>query len=132
MDYVVNKSQFQLHTLLTEQRHPKTWSLSDKIQKDTEAGLRQLFSVDEDIAAKLDELAAQPQAIDQLVAEIESALASERKFISTAAAPRDAWPSRWKAPSGAPSGAGSRPTPRWEPSSRAVSTPRSKTRSSAR
>ena len=54
MDYVVNKSQFQLHTLPTEQRHPKTWSLSEKVQKDTEGGLRQLFSVDEDVAAKLD------------------------------------------------------------------------------
>ena len=80
MDYVVNKSQFQLHTLLTEQRHPKTWSLSEKILKDTEAGLRLLFSVDEDVAAKLDELASQPQAIDQLVAEIESALAERKKI----------------------------------------------------
>jgi N-acetylmuramic acid 6-phosphate etherase len=80
LDYVVNKSPFQLHTLLTEQRHPKTWSLSEKVQKDTEAGLRQLFSVDEDVAAKLDALAAQPQAIDQLVAEIESALIERRKI----------------------------------------------------
>jgi N-acetylmuramic acid 6-phosphate (MurNAc-6-P) etherase len=80
MDYVVSKSQFQLHTLLTEQRHPKTWSLSEKIQKDTEAGLRLLFSVDEDITAKLSELAARPQAIDQLVSEIESALAERKKI----------------------------------------------------
>ncbi|MGD0783077.1 MAG: hypothetical protein ABSA30_09500, partial [Candidatus Aminicenantales bacterium] len=80
MDYVVHKSQFQLHTLPTEQRHPKTWSLSEKVQKDTEAGLRQLFSVDEDVAAKLGELSARPQAIDQLVSEIESTLA-ERKRI---------------------------------------------------
>jgi N-acetylmuramic acid 6-phosphate etherase len=80
MDYVVNKTPFQLHTLLTEQRHPKTWSLSEKIQKDTEAGLRLLFSVDEDIAAKLNDLAAKPQALDQLVSEIEATL-KERKKI---------------------------------------------------
>ena len=80
MDFVVNKSQFQLHTLLTEQRHPKTWSLSEKIRKDTETGLRMLFSVDEDVAAKIDELAARPQTIDQLVAEMESALAERKKI----------------------------------------------------
>ena len=40
IDYVVNKSQFQLHTLLTEQRHPKTWTLSEKIRTDTAAGLK--------------------------------------------------------------------------------------------
>ncbi len=80
MDYVVNKSQFQLHTLPTEQRHPRTWSLSEKVQKDTEAGLRQIFAVDEDVAAKLDEWSARPQTIDQLVSEIESTLA-ERKRI---------------------------------------------------
>jgi N-acetylmuramic acid 6-phosphate (MurNAc-6-P) etherase len=80
MDYVVNKSPYQLHTLPTEQRHPKTWSFSEKVQKDTEAGLRMLFSVDEDIAAKLDELAARPQAIDQLVSEIESTLAERKKI----------------------------------------------------
>ena len=27
-DYVENKRQFQLHGLLTEQRHPKTWGLN--------------------------------------------------------------------------------------------------------
>ena len=31
IDYVRNKTQFQLHTLLTEQRHPKTWNLSERI-----------------------------------------------------------------------------------------------------
>ncbi len=34
IDYIQNKTQFQLHTLLTEQRHPKTWNLSEQIQKD--------------------------------------------------------------------------------------------------
>ena len=57
IDYVQNKTQFQLHTLLTEQRHQKTWNLSDRIQRDCERGLRLLFSVDEDIEEKLQALA---------------------------------------------------------------------------
>jgi len=49
IDYVMDKTQFQLHTLLTEQRHPKTWNLSERIQKSCTNGLRMLLSVDEDI-----------------------------------------------------------------------------------
>ena len=35
IDYVRTKTQFQLHTLLTEQRHPKTWPLGERIREDT-------------------------------------------------------------------------------------------------
>jgi N-acetylmuramic acid 6-phosphate etherase len=80
LDYVVNKTPFQLHTLLTEQRHPKTWNLSEKIKTDTEAGLRLLFSVDEDIAARLDKLAADKALLDQLVSEIEYAILAKKKI----------------------------------------------------
>ena len=80
VDYVVNKTQFQLHTLLTEQRHQKTWSLSEKIKTDTEAGLRMLFSVDEDIAARLNTLAADKALLEQLVSEIEYAILAKRKI----------------------------------------------------
>ncbi len=52
IDYVENKKQFQLHALITEQRHPKTWDLSSILQKDTVKGLEALFSVDEDITDK--------------------------------------------------------------------------------
>ena len=52
LDYVTAKTQFQLHMLLTEQRHPKTWSLGERIASDTEAGLRMLFAVDEDDLCK--------------------------------------------------------------------------------
>ncbi len=31
-DYVRDKKQFQLHFLVTEQRHPKTWTLSQTAQ----------------------------------------------------------------------------------------------------
>jgi N-acetylmuramic acid 6-phosphate etherase len=80
IDYVVNRTQFQLHTLLTEQRHPKTWNLSEKIQNDTEAGLRMLFSVDDDISARLEILATQKQALDALAAEVEAALLAKKKI----------------------------------------------------
>ena len=80
IDYVVNRTQFQLHTLLTEQRHPKTWNLSEKIRGDTEAGLRLLFSVDDDIVARLETLSAEKQMLDGLTAEIEAALLGRKKI----------------------------------------------------
>jgi N-acetylmuramic acid 6-phosphate etherase len=56
VDYVENKKQFHLHSLLTEQRHPKTWNLSFALQSDTEAGLRMLLSVDQDITERIRKL----------------------------------------------------------------------------
>ncbi len=53
VDYVSNKTQFQLHTLLTEKRHSKTWNLSSVIQEDVQAGLQALLSVDDDISQML-------------------------------------------------------------------------------
>ena len=80
IDYVQNKTQFQLHTLLTEQRHPKTWDLSERIQKDCESGLRLLFSVDEDIVEKLEALAREKETLEQAVQAIEQALFSRQKI----------------------------------------------------
>ncbi len=78
VDYVRNKTQFQLHTLLTEQRHPKTWNLSQRVRKDPADGLRMLFSVDEDIARRLKALTAEPQALTELVAAVEQAVLDQR------------------------------------------------------
>ncbi len=80
IDYVQNKTQFQLHTLLTEQRHKKTWDLSKRIQKDYESGLRLLFSVDEDIVEKLKALAREKETLEQAVQAIEQALLSRQKI----------------------------------------------------
>jgi N-acetylmuramic acid 6-phosphate etherase len=80
IDYIANKTQFQLHTLVTEQRHPKTWNLSEKIQGDTEAGLRMLFSVDEDIGQRLETLATEKQMLEQLVSGVENALLGKKKI----------------------------------------------------
>ena len=80
IDYVQNKTQFQLHTLLTEQRHQKTWDLSKRIQKDCKSGLRLLFSVDEDIVEKLKALAREKETLEQAVQAIEKALFSRQKI----------------------------------------------------
>ncbi len=80
IDYVQNKTQFQLHTLLTEQRHPKTWNLGERVRKDTTAGLRMLFAVDEDVAARLDALAADTTALEAAAAAVEDAVLSGKKI----------------------------------------------------
>ena len=80
LDYLQNKTQFQLHTLLTEQRHPKTWNLSEKIKTDTAAGLQMLFSVDEDIVVKLEQLASSPTLIEQLSTEIKKTILNGHKI----------------------------------------------------
>ncbi len=78
VDYLQNKTQYQLHTLLTEQRHPKTWNLSYRIQKDSESGLEMLFSVDEDIKERLETLDL--NNLEQLVKAIEEALLEKKKI----------------------------------------------------
>jgi len=80
IDYVQNKTQFQLHTLLTEQRHQKTWNLSDRIQRDCESGLRLLFSVDEDIEEKLQALAREKETLEQAAQAVEQALLTKQKI----------------------------------------------------
>jgi len=76
-DYVANKRQFQLHTLLTEQRHPRTMDLSRRIANDTVAGLQALLSVDEDVARTMDAVAADPARLallEQASAAMQRAL----------------------------------------------------------
>jgi N-acetylmuramic acid 6-phosphate etherase len=80
VDYVRTKTQFQLHTLLTEQRHQKTWPLGERVRQDTLAGLRMLSSVDDDIRTKMDELAASPEALEQAAAAVEAAILGGRKI----------------------------------------------------
>lgn len=65
-DYVQDKQQFQLHTLLTEQRHPQTMDLSRRIAADTAAGLEALFAVDRDVARTLSAVADDPARLQQL------------------------------------------------------------------
>ncbi len=80
IDYVQNKTQFQLHTLLTERRHPKTWNLGERLQKDVADGLKMLFSVDEDITTRLESLASDKKLLDSLVSALEEAVLSRKKI----------------------------------------------------
>jgi N-acetylmuramic acid 6-phosphate etherase len=79
VDYVENKTQFQLHTLLTEQRHPKTWFLGERIREDTLAGLKMLSAVDDDILTKMRELAADSGALEQAARAVETAILEGRR-----------------------------------------------------
>jgi N-acetylmuramic acid 6-phosphate etherase len=80
LDYVRNKTQFQLHTLLTEQRHPKTWELGRVVATDTLAGLRMLSDVDGDVRTKLEALASDTSALDAAAAAVEAAVLAKRKI----------------------------------------------------
>ncbi len=80
VDYVENKKQFHLFSLLTEQRHPKTWNLSTTIQSDTEAGLSLLLSVDQDVTRKLEELTRHPEALEQAVEAVVDAICRGRRI----------------------------------------------------
>lgn len=80
VDYVQNKTQFQLHTLVTEQRHPATWNLSEVVQDDCASGLEMLFKVDQDIVKKLDQLSQITGPLDALVEAVKNALLSDHKI----------------------------------------------------
>jgi len=80
IDYIQDKTQFQLHTLITEQRHAKTWDLSERIQKNRAEGLKMLFSVDEDISEKLESLAQEKENLEQAAEAVEEAILSGHKI----------------------------------------------------
>ena len=65
-EFVQQRTQFQLHTLLTEQRHPRTWNLSEGAAHDPSQALSQLVSVDEDVARAFAALADDPQRMARL------------------------------------------------------------------
>lgn len=80
-DYVKNKKPFQLHTLLTEQRHPRTWNLSFIIKDNVEKGLRQILSVDEDISKKFHQMAEDTSVLDQAAQAVSQAVKERRKIF---------------------------------------------------
>ncbi len=80
IDYVQTKTSYQLHTLITEQRHSKTWKLSSRIAQDMESGLRMLFTADEDISIKLMSLDRNSQVLEQAIQAVEEAIISGHKI----------------------------------------------------
>jgi N-acetylmuramic acid 6-phosphate (MurNAc-6-P) etherase len=81
IDYVQEKTQYQLHTLLTERRHPKTWNLSTVIKQDIQAGLEQIFEVDQDIADTFLKLAEDPILLEQAAKAVKRALQNQKKIF---------------------------------------------------
>ena len=80
IDFVQEKMPYQLHALPTEQRHPRTWNLSDRIEEDLEAGLRLLLTVDEDIGARLEAFPRDIRVFELAVQSVEEAILSERNI----------------------------------------------------
>lgn len=82
LDYVQHKDQFHLHTLLTEQRHERTWDLGGLAGRDVAGALRAVLSVDDDLERKCEELARSPQALEQAAGAIAAAvLAGRRVYV---------------------------------------------------
>ncbi|MGA1794966.1 MAG: hypothetical protein ACMUIL_03805 [bacterium] len=81
IDYVTNKGRFQVHTLITEQRHPKTWNLSSAIKSDVQEGLAQILSIDEDIAARFHHLARDPAVLVQAARAVSTAVRQGKRIV---------------------------------------------------
>ncbi len=81
VDYIRDKKSFHLHSLLTEQRHPKTWNLSFVLKEDAAEGLRQLFSVDEDIVELFRRLAGDPSLPVQAARAVSRAITERKKIF---------------------------------------------------
>ncbi|MFC2165711.1 hypothetical protein ACFLT2_12055 [Acidobacteriota bacterium] len=81
INFVNTKRQFQLHELLTEQRHPQTWNLSSSIKKSVEEGLKQIFSVDEDISQKLSQLGQDLSVLERAAKAVSRAIEDGRKIF---------------------------------------------------
>jgi len=80
IDYVKNKTQFQLHPLLTEQSHPKTKNLGFIAPNHTVAALEMLLSVDQDISKKMIELTQAPELLQQASRAVQQALREKRRI----------------------------------------------------
>lgn len=80
MDYVHNKKPYQLHALLTEQRHPKTMNLSYVIKENVSEGLKQIFTVDEDISRKFNLMSRDTTLLTQAAYAVSQALRENKKI----------------------------------------------------
>jgi len=104
IDFIQNKTQSQTHVLLTEQRHPKTWNFSDRVEEDLAAAVQMLLAVDEDIASRLDDLRETGQALRTAVRDVEEAVLSGGKIHVVGSGPSavlaeqlaNLWRSFWK------------------------------------
>ncbi|MDI6448596.1 sugar phosphate isomerase [Anaerobaca lacustris] len=80
--FLKEERAFRLGTLLTESSHPKTQNLSQTIEADVRSGIRQLLSVDEDIAQEADHLFAQ-DGYARLIEAFSRAMRAGRQIFFT-------------------------------------------------
>lgn len=80
-DYVKNKKEFQLHNLLTEQRHPVTWELSFIAKNNIEKGLEQILKVDNDIIRKYELMIDHPDQLEKPVYAVRRAIQEGGKIF---------------------------------------------------
>ncbi len=80
--FLQEERAFRLGTLLTEASHPKTQNLSQTIEADVRSGIRQLLSVDEDIALAADRLFAQ-DGYHRLIEAFLGAMNAGRRIFFT-------------------------------------------------
>lgn len=81
VDFIRNKKQFQLHDLITEQRHPRTWNLSASIRKNIKDGLNQIISVDEDISQTFNDLIRNSSGLNQAAEAVCQAIRDSRTIF---------------------------------------------------
>ncbi len=80
--FLKEEQAFRLGSLLTESSHPKTQTLSQTIQQDTEAGIRLLQSVDQDIVEHLETLFSQ-DGYAKLVSALYTAMSQGKRIFFT-------------------------------------------------
>ena len=81
INYVNHKRQYQLHTLLTEQRHPKTLNLSFTIKNDVQKGIEQILSVDEDISQRFHQMAQEPALLIRAASAATQAILEGKRIL---------------------------------------------------
>jgi N-acetylmuramic acid 6-phosphate etherase len=80
LDFIRNKGQFHLFTLLTEQRHEHTMRLGYDAAADTQRALEQILDVDEDIVRRFETLAQEPAALERMAAAMAAAIREGRRI----------------------------------------------------
>ena len=80
--FLTEERAFRLGPLLTESSHPKTQTLSQAIQQDTEAGIRMLQSVDQDIVEQLETLFSQAGYVTLVDALLNALSLGKRIFFT--------------------------------------------------
>lgn len=81
VDFVNRRRQFQLHSLLTEQRHPLTWNLSFLVRRDVRSGLESILAVDADVVRCLRRVSGAPRSLEQAALAVRDTIREGRRIF---------------------------------------------------